>query len=251
MSQSSPFEVMPLGVGNYFTRFRYCTSLLLFVEGKRVLVDCPDPFFRMCADAEKAHGRTVDINSINSVILTHLHGDHCNGLEGFGFYKKFIQRSAPVNLYTTHEAAKSLWSKLRPSMGSSVLPKLGIDDKFEMSDFYTLHGFNFGDAFQVEGLSVETRRTQHTVPCYGFKATYKGRVFGYSCDTTFDPELIDFLAPADLIFHECDLGIHTHQHALEALPEAIRKKMHLVHLSDTFAGSEFLAPAEAGRVYPV
>ena len=33
-----------------------------------------------------------------------------------------------------------------------------------------------------------------------------GRTFGYSCDTAFDPGLIEFLAPADLILHETNLG---------------------------------------------
>ena len=82
-------------------------------------------------------------------------------------------------------------------------------------------------------------------------AEFGGRRFGYSCDTTFDPEHVAFLEPADLIFHECDEGYHSSLEDLEALPEATRAKMRLVHLNDDFNGSSKVEAAEEGKLYRV
>lgn len=247
------FEVIPLGVGNYFSTFRYCTSLLLCAGGRKVLVDCPDPFFRMTAEAARASGRVLDVEDFDDVVLTHLHGDHCNGLEGFGFWKRFVSRKkARPRLHTSREVASVVWNKLAPAMASSVLPPLGMDDHFGLEDYFEPRVFEIGSTIEVAGIRLETRRTLHTIPTFGFRAEFAGRRFGYSCDTIFDPAMIEFLSPCDLIFHECDRSfIHTRQEDLETLPEAIRRKLRLVHLNDAFAGSELLEPAEAGRIYAV
>jgi ribonuclease BN (tRNA processing enzyme) len=62
-----------------------------------------------------------------------------------------------------------------------------------------------------------------------------GRTLGYSADTAFDPELIAFLEPADLIIHETNFGpAHTPYSALAALPAELRAKMRLIHYADGF-----------------
>jgi ribonuclease BN (tRNA processing enzyme) len=242
---------MPLGAGNFFAAKRYCTSLVLFADGKIVLIDCPDPLFRMLAEASAKSGRDVHPNSFDHIVLTHLHGDHCNGLEAFGYWRRFLGVGRPrPAVYTSSAVAKDLWRKLSPSMEKAELPgkpveTYGFDDYFEMTSF------EFGERFEVCGIKFETRRTQHSIPTFGFCASFGGRRFGYSCDTCYDPGHIAFLESCDLIFHETDHGIHTPLAPLEALPEKIRTKMRLIHLPDDFAGSSKIAEAEEGRVYPV
>lgn len=252
MSKTTPFEVLPLGTGNFFPAKRFNTSFLLYVGKEMILVDCPDPFRRMCALAEKKSGRKIDIAKINNIILTHLHSDHCNGLEALGFWRKFHNEDAPhPNIHTSSHVAENLWRKLSASMSHAYSPPLGLDNRYELKDYYNVSGHEFGDKFEVSGVEFETRKTIHMVPCFGFRAVHKKRKFGYSCDTAFDPGMIDFLADCDLIFHECDKGLHTHLDLLEALPRAIRKKMHLVHLPDDFKGSRLIKTAKEGKIYQV
>ncbi len=57
---------------------------------------------------------------------------------------------------------------------------------------------------------------------------------GVSLDR-FDPELIAFLQPADLIIHETNFGpAHTPYADLAALPVELRAKMRLIHYPDSF-----------------
>jgi ribonuclease BN (tRNA processing enzyme) len=75
----------------------------------------------------------------------------------------------------------------------------------------------------------------HHVPTSALFIEAAGRTLGYSADTAFDPELIAFLEPADLVIHETNLGpAHTPYAALAQLPAELRAKMRLIHYMDGF-----------------
>ena len=57
-------------------------------------------------------------------------------------------------------------------------------------------------------------------------------LLGYSADTAFDPELIEWLAEAELIIHETNFGVHTPLAALVGLPAEQRARMRLIHYPD-------------------
>jgi hypothetical protein len=77
-----------------------------------------------------------------------------------------------------------------------------------------------------------------------------GRKLGYSSDTAFDPDLIRFLEPADLIIHETNFGpAHTPYSALAALPAPLRARMRLIHYADSFdTESSVITPLHEGEV---
>lgn len=252
MSASPVFEVIPLGNGNFNSSLRFATSLLLLAGGRPILIDCPDPLFMICSQAAKKSGRSIDLASLDDIVLTHLHGDHANGLEGLGFWRKFnIEGGRRPRIHTSRQAAEGLWKRLEPAMGCALLPGETVEQRYRLEDYFELTAFEIGAAFRVGEVEFVTRRTLHPIPCFGFRATYGGRRFGYSCDTAFDPGHLEFLSGCDLIFHETGEGIHTPLAELEALPEALRRKMHLLHLPDDFPGTRRLGTTEVGRVYTV
>ena len=84
-------------------------------------------------------------------------------------------------------------------------------------------------------LRFEVRRTKHHIPTCAVRIEARGRVFGYSCDTAFDPELIQFLEPAHLIIHETNLGpAHSSYASLAGLAAELRRRMRLIHYPDGF-----------------
>lgn len=251
MSSDAALEVLPLGTGNYVATERFPTSLLIMAGDLQILVDCPEPFMRMCKRAAQKSGRRVDPAGFRHIVLTHLHGDHCNGLEAFGFWRKFAVGGELPRIHTSKAVAEKLWQRLEPAMGSARIPYNDHTEYFELGDYYQLSSYEFGDRFEIGGVEIVTRQTLHSVPCFGLRASFGGRTFGYSCDTAFDPEHIEFLKDSDLIFHEAGSGMHTDITKLEALPEEIRRKMRVIHLEDEFEGSDKLEAVEQGRVYRV
>lgn len=229
----SSFEVVVLGVGDTFSEQHHSTSLLLMCDGFMLAVDCPDQYRAVLKDAAGRSKRELSLSDIDHVLITHVHGDHMNGLEGVAFYKHFVDRRR-LHLLTAPEVREHIWDqRLKASMGvlydGQQYRQLGFDDYFEHLPL------SWTDAITVGPFTVRARRTVHHVPTSALFIEAAGRKLGYSADTAFDPELLAFLAPADLIIHETNLGpAHTPYAALAQLPAELRAKMRLIHYMDGF-----------------
>lgn len=229
----SKFEAIVLGVGDTFSERHHSTALLLVCDGFSLAIDCPDMYRSVLRSATESSGRTLSLSDIDHVLITHLHGDHVNGLEGIAFYKHFVE-SKRVRLVTSPEVRAAIWGeRLKASMSAlwdgQQFRQLGFDDYFEHVPL------SWVDDNVVGPFRIRTRRTVHHVPTSALLIEASGRTLGYSSDTAFDPGLIAFLEPADLIIHETNLGpAHTPYSALAALPAELRARMRLIHYPDGF-----------------
>ena len=93
----------------------------------------------------------------------------------------------------------------------------------------------------------------HSIPSTALRIEAGGRTLGYSSDTIFDPDLIDWLSSADLIVHESSGGfMHTAYDRLAELPAELRKKMRVIHYPDSFdLSARAIEPLRQGRRYEV
>ncbi len=227
------FEVIALGVGDTFSETRNTASLLLDYEGFRLAIDCPDRYRGVLKGISQRTARPFSLESIDDIFITHVHGDHMNGLEGAAFYKRFAEGKR-VRLHATQDVRDVIWDqRLRAPMETlwdgTQYKKLGFDDYFD----FVASPWN--DEFEIGPFHVTLRRTKHHVPTAAMLVRVDGRIFGYSSDTAFDPELIDFLSKASVIVHETNLGpAHTAYSDLLTLPMEIRTRMHLIHYPDLF-----------------
>ena len=225
-----------LGVGDAFTTVSYGTSAIVEGPGGLVMIDCPDLVHRAIREACEKSGWSVDIRSVDDIVLTHLHGDHCNGLESVGFkrpvYRLRGESHIRPRLHTHPEAARRVWERLAPAMDA---PFLRPGEPSTLDDFFDLRTFTIGEPFEVCGLTIETRTTIHPIPTVGLLISDGTRTLGWSGDTAFDQDHIQWLDRADLIVHETNLGpAHTNVGMLNALPERIRAKLRLTHIYDEF-----------------
>jgi len=244
----SDFEVVVLGVGDTFSDRHHSTALLLTCDGFHVAIDCPDMYRSVLRDAAERSGRALAIADIDHVLITHVHGDHMNGLEGFAFYKRFVEGKR-VRLVTSPEVRAAIWDeRLKAPMSAlwdgARFQTLGFDDYFEHVPL------DWASPITVGPFSIRARRTIHHVPTSALLVEAAGRTLGYSSDTAFDPELIEFLSPADLIIHETNFGpAHTPYAALAGLPADLRARMRLIHYSDLFDdSSSAIAVVREGEV---
>jgi ribonuclease BN (tRNA processing enzyme) len=226
-----PLEVIVLGVGDAFSEIHHPSSLLLLYEGFHLAIDCPDMYRRVLRDAAEKSERPLRIFDVDHVLITHVHGDHIGGLEGLGFYKYFHEKKR-LRLLAAPEVSAGLWeSRLRIAMGSLwngvAYRGMVFDDYFELLPLSTDRETTVGP------FRIRTHRTRHHVPTTALLVEAGDAVLGYSSDTAFDPKLISFLEPADLILHESNRGpAHTPYVSLLSLPEAVRARIRLIHLPD-------------------
>jgi ribonuclease BN (tRNA processing enzyme) len=243
-----PLEVLPLGVGDTFSTKHNTTALLIRYAGEYLAVDCPDTYLRVLAQAAVTAGWPTIPADVNQMLITHLHGDHMNGLEGFAFYKHFVENKK-LALLAVPEVRSSIWEpRLQVSMGQlwdgTQFRSLSFEDYF---DYQQLH---WEAETRVGPFSIRARRTIHHVPTSALLISAGGRTLGYSADTAFDPALIEFLSGADLIIHETNHGpAHTAYDDLLTLDERLLRKMRLIHYSDLFdAAASKIAVVNQGEV---
>jgi len=245
---------LPLGTGDFFSRRNYHSSIVALAGGRALLVDCPSPLRKMLYEASSAAGLSLDAGDLEGVILTHLHGDHANGLEELAYYNRFLRSRRP-RLWSGGGVLADLWEKrLRASLDQLTDENFANPRPQRLEDWFDVEELRPGAvARSAGGLRIETHPTRHFLPCYGTRLRWEDCSLGYSSDTVFLPELIEFLAPCDVIIHECgEAEGHTFLKDLLGLPEALRAKMFLTHLPDSFDVAASPIPAlEAGRLYSV
>jgi ribonuclease BN (tRNA processing enzyme) len=249
----STVRLIPLGVGEAFSARHYTSCLMLGADDDWLMIDCPHPIRKMLREGSIAAGIPLDLDRVTAAAVTHLHADHCCGLEDFGYYSRFaLNRRARLLMHPV--ASAKVWTGLLAAGMESTTGPDGSPVRHELSDFFELIDLDESRPVACGPFAIECRRTIHPVPTTAFKIAAGGRTLGFSADTAFDQGLIDWLAPSDLIVHEATSAVHTGVHTpyekLAALPAELRAKMRLTHCPDDFdpgpGGIELL---RQGRCY--
>lgn len=249
------FSVVVLGVGDAFSALHYSTALALHAEGQWLLVECPHPLRKILRESGRAAGVDLDIGDLLGTIVTHLHADHCAGLEGMAFYNRFVLAGPPPKLIAHADNLTHLWQHhLCATMHQSMFPDDDEEPHRELSDWFDPIPLDETRPIRVGPFSIECRRTEHLEPTTALKIRAAGRCLSISADTRWDPSLIAWLEDADLVLHEANTEafIHTEYTRLCTLPEALRAKMMVVHYPDELVIDDAVLPAaQQGMRYEV
>lgn len=225
--RSSGMELTFIGSGDAFgSGGRFNTCFLVRGAGCRFLIDCG-------ATALVALKRaTVDLDAIDGVVLTHLHGDHFGGLPFLLLDAQLMsKRGRPLFIwgpegFETRLAA--LRDALFPGSAAAVL-KFGIDTATHRA----------GVRRERAGLAVTPYPAAHSAgaPCFALRFECDGKTIAYSGDTAWTESLIEVARGADLFVCECssferDLPGHLSWRTLAArLPSIGAKRVVLTHMN--------------------
>ncbi|MGE5353832.1 MAG: MBL fold metallo-hydrolase [Acidobacteriota bacterium] len=137
---------------------RYFSSFLLSVPEFNLLVDAGDGASRALEQSK------IDITSINSVLFSHFHPDHLNGISSLIIQMKMRKRTLPLQLIVHHKLTEKLEEFLET--GYVFKERLG----FEMS----ILGFKPGESFFLsDNLSFKAMENSHLKKYEGTFDVYK------------------------------------------------------------------------------
>src|SRR3954471_4703112 len=171
----SEVRLIPLGVGEAFTARYYTTCLALGVDDVWLLVECPHPVRKMLREATAEAGFPIDLDRVHGVALSHLHADHCSGLEDYGFYCYYaLGRRASLAIHP--EVSARLWDGLLTAgMGESRARPGASPVRNRLDDFFDLVPLSTSGPVAFGPFSIECRPTIHPIPTTAFRIAVAGR----------------------------------------------------------------------------
>lgn len=248
-------KIICAGVGNAFTtRDYYQSSFVVEINQKRLLIDCGgDSRFSLGELGVTAANLG---NWLDAIYISHLHSDHCGGLE-FAAFCTYFTKSPKPKLFIRKDLTNDLWTVMKTGLNSLKAEKVSLKTYFDMNpvqDSFDWQGVNFR---LVKGWHVWANNV--LMPVYGL--VFNGVYFSADtvrCDATIAECRREGVK---LILHDCETlpyksGVHAHYDDLrDKFSDDVRKKMWLYHYApdpkqdakaDGFAGF-----ARKGQIFEV
>lgn len=215
-----------LGCGDAFASSgRFNTSFLLEQGDKKILVDCgASTLIRL-----KQLG--ISVLEINTIIISHFHGDHFGGLPFFVLSSQIEhQRKGGFTIIGPQgikEKVYQLQEGLYPGT-TGILDGLGV----QFVEFHDSEWINHED------LSIYARKVTHAPPSnpHGVKIKWADKTFSFSGDTEWNDSLIDLAKDSDAFVIECNNyqldspGHLSYRNILERCKDFTARKLLLSHM---------------------
>ena len=195
--------------------------------------------------------RLVDLDSLDALLISHLHPDHFMDTCGLYVARRY-HPNGPV------PGALPVFGP--GGVGGRLVEAYGADAAEGLGETYTLQEWVDGRSVSIGPLTVTPRLVLHPVEAYGLRVEHGGRVLAYSGDTDTCPALDELAKDADLLLAEASFqedrdeirGIHlTGRRAGEAAAAAAAGRLVLTHVPVWTDGDVVLAEARAAYDGPV
>jgi CRP-like cAMP-binding protein len=225
------FGVTTIGSGHGFDTESKTSGFIIWIDGKGIMVDPP------VSSTVWLQENRVNPRLLEDLILTHCHADH-----DAGTLQKVLEEGR-IRIHATETVMDSFVAKYSSLSG------------LKSSEFRTLFEYQpirIGVRTTIAGAKFLFKYNLHPIPTVGFDVKFEGESFYYSCDTLYDPaiiqdlheqgilskgrmeDLLDVPWGSSLIFHEAGIPpIHTPMSVLADLPEEVRNRIYLVHVSES------------------
>jgi ribonuclease BN (tRNA processing enzyme) len=262
-----PLEVIALGTGGPRPFGRGGSSYMVLVGGvPRILVDAgPGAFLRIGE-------LNLDLDNVDTVLLTHLHIDHTEDLAAF-FNARALSADGPITYRIFGPDGAGLFPKtsrfvnlLVGDGGAWAYQKsFGTDETFNVHDLAIALDSPVTKIVDDNGLIVEEIATHHgDCPSVAYRISYKGAnvVFSGDMDASALPNLVTLAKGADLLIFNCAVldppasplqlyDLHTPPHKIgEAARDAQVKSLLLSHTAPDVDSAESAVDRSIRESYP-
>ena len=182
-----------IGSGDAFgSGGRFNTCFHLAVGERRLLIDCG------ATTHTALRVRNIDSNTIDAVILSHLHGDHFGGLPFLLLYGQFLNpRERPLLIAGPPGSIERINLLVEACFPRSTKNKWRFP--------WSVMEIPVGVSTDVLGLNVVSAEVIHFsgAPSTALRITDGARTFSYSGDTQWTDALLPIARDADLFIVEC------------------------------------------------
>ena len=173
---------------------RRCSAQVLNINGFKLLIDCAE------ATQDRIRYMHLKLQSLSTIIISHLHGDHFFGLPGLLSTMHLCGRTEPVTIVAPRGAHQVIDTTFELTGNHIAFPIEWIEMDFTEG----LHR-----VFENRRCTVDAFPLDHTVPTYGFRitevprASYQPHTYAYCCDTAYTETILPYIEGVNLLCLEC------------------------------------------------
>lgn len=178
-------QIQILGSGSASDPTLPNSSVVVSCGDKRIMIDCG------YSVAREAISCFRDPDSIDALVFTHHHPDHCYGFVPTMIAWSDAGRRKPLLIVTTD------WG--RHQLGE--LQRLGVGAGWRPAFDYLWH--EMPQPLEIDKTRLNFAPTEHSVPNHAIRIEHAGTVFAYSGDGKPTAESRALFTGADLLMHEC------------------------------------------------
>lgn len=202
--------------------------------------------------------RHTDPWTLDAVLFSHLHPDHCADFSGLAVQRRY-------HPYAPYDATARRLPVLAPAQAptrfaAAYAPSAEELAETDLSDVFDFRPISDGTTADIAGATVRAGRVDHLCDAYGLRVEAEGRSIVYSGDTGPCQGLIDLARGADVLLCEASwphhegapTGVHlSGRQAGEHAAAAGVGRLLLTHVPPWFDGEELLGEAKATFDGPV
>ena len=161
---------------------------------------CDKSFLVDCGEGVQITMRQLGVKTarLYTVLISHLHGDHCFGLIGLISTLGMMNRTQPLHIYAHGDLEKLL----RPMLDYHCQ-----DLSYEVV-FHAINPRKREVIWEDRTLTIESIPLKHKVPTCGFLFTEKHRDqeprkrYAYCSDTMYREQIVEQIAGVEVLYHE-------------------------------------------------
>ena len=193
--------------------------------------------------------RHIDPMTLDAVLLSHLHPDHCMDLTGLHVMRSHHPAGPATTRLPVHGP---VGAAERLARAHGVGAATSVEDNYAFSDLRCREDFTIGP------FRVTPFRVSHPVEAYGFRVESGGATLAFTGDTDSCPELLPLMADADLVLtdaafvegRDAGRGVHLtgRRAALAALEAGGVQRLMLTHIPSW--NDPEVCRAQAAEVWP-
>jgi len=224
-----PVSLCCVGTGDAFgSGGRLNSCFHLAAAGEQILLDCG------CSSLIGMQRCGINPAEIDTVVISHLHGDHFGGIPFLLLEGKYVsQRSRPLTLIGPpglQQRVEAVAEVLYPGVFGQ---KLNFPIEYRLLDPNKPLQIN---SAQIECFQVKHGSSQHV---YGLRVEVAGKVVSYTGDTEWTESLIPLAQGSDILIAECfayDQPVPSHLDYLTLLQKRTQlgcQRLLLTHMGPT------------------
>ena len=218
-------KIKTIGTGSISAKQRNSCSLI----DNKILIDCGNGTVKTLLE------QNVDIKEINTLLITHLHGDHFLDIPYLIMQRKYCQAHNELNIYCP-KGTEEVIGKIINLIYSDVKDWKELRDKTKVKfiEFENLTNREVTDGYFVDSYEVTNGDFK---PVYGYILKNGGKSIGFSGDSTCCKNIETIVKKSDISILDMSFidsnNKHMGVHDIEKLIKKYDKKIISTHMSES------------------